>query len=207
MWYNISMKKFNEFLAKKAGKGLTIFDIDDTLFVSKARVIVVNTNTGKTKALTPMEFNSYKLRKHEEYDYGEFKSAKLFYQTATPIGRMVDKAKAIIRNATAKGSKVIIVTARANMDDKKLFVKTFESHGIPMKDVYIERAGNMSGSSAENKKVIFRKYLKTGEYARIRLFDDHKENLKALLDLKREFPLVDMFAYLANLKGSVKRIK
>jgi hypothetical protein len=201
------MKKFNEFLAEKAGKGLTIFDIDDTLFISKARVIVVNTNTGKTKALTPMEFNSYKLRKHEEYDYGEFKSAKLFYQTATPIGRMVDKAKAIIRNATAKGSKVIIVTARANMDDKKLFVKTFESHGIPMKDVYIERAGNMSGSSAENKKVIFRKYLKTGEYARIRLFDDHKENLKALLDLKREFPLVDMFAYLANLKGSVKRIK
>lgn len=201
------MKKFNEFLAEKAGKGLTIFDIDNTLFVSKARVIVVNTNTGKTKALTPMEFNSYKLRKHEEYDYGEFKSAKLFYQTATPIGRMVDKAKAIIRNATAKGSKVIIVTARANMDDKKLFVKTFESHGIPMKDVYIERAGNMSGSSAENKKVIFRKYLKTGEYARIRLFDDHKENLKALLDLKREFPSVDMFAYLANLKGSVKRIK
>ena len=201
------MKKFNEFLAEKAGKGLTIFDIDDTLFVSKARVIVVNTNTGKTKALTPMEFNSYKLRKHEEYDYGEFKSAKLFYQTATPIGRMVDKAKAIIRNATAKGSKVIIVTARANMDDKKLFVKTFESHGIPMKDVYIERAGNMSGSSAENKKVIFRKYLKTGEYARIRLFDDHKENLKALLDLKKEFPSVDMQAYLANLKGSVKRIK
>ena len=207
MWYNISMKKFNEFLAEKAGKGLTIFDIDDTLFVSKARVIVVNTNTGKTKALTPMEFNSYKLRKHEEYDYGEFKSAKLFYQTATPIGRMVEKAKAIIRNATAKGSKVIIVTARANMDDKKLFVKTFESHGIPMKDVYIERAGNMSGSSAENKKVIFRKYLKTGEYSRIRLFDDHKENLKALLDLKNEFPSVDMFAYLANLKGSVKRIK
>lgn len=201
------MKKFNEFLAEKAGKGLTIFDIDDTLFVSKARVIVVNTNTGKTKALTPMEFNSYKLRKHEEYDYGEFKSAKLFYQTATPIGRMVEKAKAIIRNATAKGSKVIIVTARANMDDKKLFVKTFESHGIPMKNVYIERAGNMSGSSAENKKVIFRKYLKTGEYSRIRLFDDHKENLKALLDLKKEFPLVDMFAYLANLKGSVKRIK
>jgi len=201
------MKNFTEFLTEGADKGLTIFDIDDTLFVSKARVIVVNTNTGKTKALTPMEFNSYKLRKHEEYDYGEFKSAKLFYQTATPIGRMVDKAKAIIKNATKKGSKVIIVTARANMDDKKLFVKTFESHGIPMKDVYIERAGNMSGSSAENKKVIFRKYLKTGEYARIRLFDDHKENLKALLDLKKEFPSVDMQAYLANLKGSVKRIK
>ena len=201
------MKKFSEFLTERAGKGLTIFDIDDTLFVSKARVIVVNTNTKKTKALTPQEFNTYKLRRNEEYDYGEFKSAKLFYQTATPIGRMVNKAKAIIKNATKKGSKVIIVTARANMDDKKLFIKTLESHGLRMKDVYVERAGNIKGpSSASNKKVIFRKYLKTGEYARIRLFDDHKENLQALLDLKKEFPTVEMFAFLADIKGSIKRI-
>jgi hypothetical protein len=201
------MKKFNEFLAERAGKGLTIFDIDDTMFVSKARVIVKNKNTGQSKPLTPMEFNSYKLRKNEEYDFGEFRSAKIFYQTATPIARMVQKAKAIISNATKKGSKVIVVTARSDMDDKNLFIKTFEAHGIPMKNVYVERAGNMSGSSAENKKVIFRKYLKTGEYARIRLFDDHKENLTALLDLKKEFPSVEMFAYLADLKGSVKRIK
>jgi len=201
------MKKFNEFLIEKAGKGLTIFDIDDTLFVSKARVLVKNTNTKKTKALTPQEFNTYKLKPNEEYDYGEFKSAKIFYQTATPIGRMIEKAKAIIKNATAKGSKVIIVTARADMDDKKLFIKTFESHGIPMKNIYVERAGNMSGSSAENKQIIFRKYLKTGEYARIRLFDDHKENLTALLDLKKEFPSIEMFAYLVDLKGSTKRIK
>ena len=201
------MKKFNEFLAERAGKGLTIFDIDDTMFVSKARVLVKNKNTGQAKALTPMEFNSYKLRKNEEYDFGEFRSAKIFYQTATPIARMVQKAKAIISNATKKGSKVIIVTARSDMNDKKLFIKTFEAHGIPMKNVYVERAGNMSGkNSAANKAIIFRKYLQTGEYARIRLFDDHKDNLKALLDLKKEFPSIEMFAYLADLKGSVKRI-
>ena len=201
------MKKFNEFLAERAGKGLTIFDIDDTMFISKARVLVKNKNTGQSKALTPMEFNSYKLRKNEEYDYGEFRSAKIFYQTATPIARMVQKAKAIISNATKKGSKVIIVTARADMDDKNLFIKTFEAHGIPMKNVYVERAGNMSGkNSAANKAIIFRKYLQTSEYARIRLFDDHKDNLQALLDLKKEFPSIEMFAYLADLKGSVKRI-
>ncbi len=201
------MKKFNEFLTERAGKGLTIFDIDDTMFVSKARVIVRNVNTGKTKALTPQQFNTYKLRGNEEFDYGEFRSSKIFYQTATPIARMIQKAKAIIRNATKKGSKVIVVTARSDMDDKNLFIKTFEAHGIPMKNVYVERAGNMGGSSAQNKKVIFRKYLKTGEYARVRLFDDHKENLQALLDLKTEFPTTEMFAYLADLKGGVKRIK
>jgi len=102
------MKKFNEFIAERAGKGLTIFDIDDTLFVSKARVIVKNTNTGKTKALTPMQFNTYKLRNNEVYDYGEFKSARIFYQTATPIGRMVNKAKAIIKTPQEKVQRLLL---------------------------------------------------------------------------------------------------
>lgn len=202
------MKKFNEFLAEKAGKGLTIFDIDDTMFVSKAKVRVQNTNTGKVKELTPQEYNSYKLGNNEVWDYGEFKSAKLFYKTATPIARMIEKAKAIIKNATARGSKVIIVTARADMDNKDLFIKTFEAHGIPMKNVYVERAGNVGGkNSAANKTVVFKKYLDTNKYARVRLFDDHMDNLKALLDLKKEYPNVEFFAYLADLKGSVKRIK
>ena len=201
------MYSFSEFLTE-GNKGLTIFDIDDTMFTSKARVRVLNKKTNRVKELTPQQYNSYKLGKDEEWDYGEFKSSKIFYQTATPIARMVAKAKAIIKNATAKGSKVIVVTARADMDDKDLFIKTFEAHGIPMKNVYVERAGNMSGkNSAANKSIIFRKYLKTDEYARVRLFDDHKENLDALLDLKREFPNVEMFAYLANKNGSVKRIK
>jgi len=202
------MKKFNDFLAEKAGKGLTIFDIDDTMFVSKAKVRVQNTNTGKIKELTPQEYNNYKLGNNEVWDYGEFKSAKLFYQTATPIARMIEKAKAIIKNATARGSKVIIVTARSDMDNKDLFIKTFEAHGIPMKNVYVERAGNLGGkNSATNKTIVFKKYLDTNKYARIRLFDDHMDNLKALLDLKREYPNVEFFAYLADLKGSVKRIK
>ena len=133
---------------------------------------------------------------------------KIFYQTATPIARMIAKAKAIVKHATAKGSKVIIITARADMDDKKLFLKTLDSHGIPLRKVFVERAGNIGGgSSAANKAVVIRKYLDTGNYARVRLFDDHRENLQALLDLKRDYPQVEMFAYLADRKGNVKRIK
>ena len=120
---------------------------------------------------------------------------------------MVEKAKAIIKNATAKGSRVIIVTARADMDNRDLFIKTFGAHGIPMKNVYVERAGNMSNkSSAAAKQVIFKKYLETGEYARVRLFDDHMDNLKALLELEREFPYVSFEAYLVNKEGRVKKV-
>ena len=49
-----------------------IFDIDDTMFKSKARVLVKNKNTAQSNALSPKQFNSYKLSKGEEFDYGEF---------------------------------------------------------------------------------------------------------------------------------------
>ena len=78
------------------------------MFTSKARVRVKNKNTNQVKELSPKEYNNYKLSNGEEWDYGEFKSSKLFYKTATPIGKMVTKFKAILRNATKKGSKVIL---------------------------------------------------------------------------------------------------
>ena len=190
-----------------AGKGLTIFDIDETLFHTAAKIQIVK--GGKIlRTLTNVEFNSYKLKSGESFDFGEFKSAKIFNQTSTPIGKMVAKAKIIIKNATKKGSKVIVVTARGDMDDKNLFVATFEAHGLDMKDVYIERAGNIGlGNSAKNKEVVFRKYLDTGKYKRIRLFDDAMENLLALTSLKEEYPDVTFEAYRVNKNGSITTVK
>jgi len=80
-------------------------------------------------------------------------------------------------------------------------------NGIDIDKSHIHRAGNIGGSSATAKQHFFRKYLDTGEYKRVRLFDDDKSNLKALLDLKSDYNDVEFFAYLANEKGSIKRVK
>ena len=202
-------KELIQYIVEAAsGKGLTIFDIDDTMFTSKARVRVKNKNTNQVKELSPKEYNNYKLRSGEEWDYGEFKSSKLFYKTATPIGKMVTKFKAILRNATKKGSKVILVTARADMDDRDLFLKTFEVNGYPLDNVYIERAGNLGlDSSAKNKEIVFKKYLDTGKYKRIRLFDDHIENLYALLNLSDSYQDVDFEAYRVKKDGSIRSVR
>ena len=104
------MKTFKSYLNEEANgnMGLTVFDIDETLFQTKAKIKVMK--DGKVvKTLTNFEFNSYKLQQGETYDFGQFKDAKFFAKTSTPIGRMIAKAKAIIKNATAKGSKVIIL--------------------------------------------------------------------------------------------------
>ena len=174
---------------------LSIFDIDETLFHTKAKVQVLK--DGKiNKILDNQQFNSYKLKNGESFDYGQFKSAKIFKETSTPITKIIKKAKRIIHFAIRSRSKVIIVTARQDMDDKKLFKEAFEAQGIDIGKVYVERAGNIGKKTASaNKVVIFKKYLDTGRYARVRLFDDDKNNLKAFMSLQKNYANVKFTAY------------
>jgi len=201
------MENFKTFLLEAQGKGLTIFDIDETMFITKAKVKVVK-NGKVIKKLDNQEFNTYKKKAGEEYDFGEFKNAEVFKRTSTPIARMINKVKAILKNATRAGSKVIIVTARPNFDNKKTFLDTFRKQGIDIDKIYVERAGNLgSGPAADNKRVIFKKYLNQKIYKRIRLFDDAKSNLKVFLSLQKDYPDVSFEAFLAKPNGSVSRVR
>ena len=201
------MVKFKQFLEEQSGKGLTIFDIDETMFKTSAKVEVKK--NGKTiKKLDNQQFNNYKLKTGEKFDFGQFTNAEIFNKTSTPIARMINKVKAILKNATKRGSRVIIVTARPNFDNKDLFLDTFRNQGIDIDKIYVERAGNLgTGPAAENKKVIFRKYLDQKIFKRIRLSDDAKSNLKAFLSLQNNYPGVSFEAFLAKPNGSVSRVR
>ncbi len=197
-------KRFKEFV----GSGtLTIFDIDETLFHTKAKVAVVK--DGKVvRMLDNQEFNTYKRKPGEEYDFREFKSAEVFRKTSTPIVRMVEKAKAIVKAKSNPHSRAIIVTARADFDDKEMFLQTFRDHGIPIDQMHVERSGNLGiESPAEAKKVVFRKYLNTKNYIKTRLYGDAMSNLKAFLELQAEYPNVEFEAWFVSPNGSVKRIR
>ena len=148
------------------------------------------------------------MKKGESFDFGQFRSAEIFNKTSTPIARMINKVKVILKNATKAGSKVIIVTARPNFDNKELFLDTFRKQGIDIDNIYVERAGNLgTGPAAQNKVVIFKKYLDQKKFKRMRLFDDAMSNIKAFLDLKKEYKDVDFEGYLAKENGSVNRIR
>lgn len=197
-------KRFKEFI----GSGtLTIFDIDETLFHTKAKVAVVK--DGKVvRMLDNQEFNTYKRKPGEEYDFKEFKSAEVFRRTSTPIVKMIEKAKAIVKAKNNPASRAIIVTARSDFDDKKMFLQTFRDHGLPIDQMHVERSGNLGiDSPAEAKKVVFRKYLNTKNYTKTRLYDDAMSNLKAFLELQSEYPNVEFEAWFVKEDGSVKRVK
>jgi hypothetical protein len=199
-------KNIIKLILEAAGRGLTIFDIDETLFHTKAYV-QVKKNGKIIKQLDNIAYSQYKLKKGEELDFGQFKNSKIFNTTSTPMANMINKARAIIKNATKAGSKVIFVTARADMDDKKLFIDTFKAQGIDMSKVYVERAGNLGIDTAKIKSTIFRQYLDTGKYRRVRLFDDAMVNLLALLSLREDYPNITFEAYKVTRKGTIKTIR
>lgn len=200
------MRSFKEY--KELGS-LNIFDIDDTLFHTTAKITVVK--DGKVvRKLSNSEYNTDRLKAGESYDYSEFKDAAKFYKESTPITRMISKAKNLVNNMNNPNSRAIIITARANFDNRDKFLATFRKHGFPIDKVYVERAGNMSdltGGPAAKKAIIIRKYLKEGNFKKVRLFDDAMGNLTEFLKLKREFPNVQFNAYLADDKGGIKTIR
>lgn len=201
--------RFKEFIAEDATGSLTIFDVDDTLFHTTAKVGVVK-NGKKIKSLSNQEFNNHELGDGEEFDFSEFKDAEKFFNESKPIHRMLMKAKMILKNyEKTPASRVIIITARQNFDNKERFLETFIKHGLDINKIYVERAGNMVGnmSPAVRKAIIIHRYLSTNKYNKVRLFDDSMSNLKAFLNLQNQFPKIKFEAYYANHEGRIKTVK
>jgi hypothetical protein len=203
--------KFKEYLLKEEQNlgRLSIFDIDDTMFHTTAQIAVKK--DGKTvKKLTNQEFNNYKLSSGESFDFAEFRDAAKFYKESKPISRMINTASKLV-SSTEKNplNKVIIVTARANFDNRDKFLSTFRKHGFDIDKVRVERAGNIDDNNvpAIKKVIIIREYLKTKQYSRVALFDDSMSNLKEFLKLANEFPMVRFNAYFAQPDGSIKLVK
>ena len=210
--YNIPMIKFKEYLKEQQeyqDGGLTIFDIDDTLFHTTAKIGVMKAGK-KIKSLSNQEFNTYKLGAGETFDYGQFRDAAKFNAESKPISKMLDKAKIILKASEKNpNSKVIIVTARDDFDNKEIFLDTFRKHGFVIDKVRVERAGKINDISdvAFKKVIIIKNYINTKKFKRVRLFDDSMTNLKAFLKLQHEFPMVKFEAFFANHDGTIKTIR
>ena len=186
---------------KNEVRTLNVWDIDDTLGKTSAKVNIKK--DGKViKSLSAGEYNTYKLGQGEELDFSQFRSGKIFRDTFKPISNVLDRAKEIVWNQS-ENSHSIIITARADFDDHKEFLEAFRDHGFPIDHVYVERSGNLSklkpSSPAHiNKGVIIKKYLASGKWDRIRMWDDHEKNLDMLYKVAAMYPEVEAIGYLVT---------
>jgi len=179
------VKFFRYLNESNRGRSLIIVDIDETVFKTYAMIRVVK--DGKEVArLSNQEFNSYKLKPGETFDFSEFTDAKFFYETSKPIIKMIEKLKKMIEN----NAKVIFLTARADLDNKDIFLSTFKKFGLNPDKFYVERSGNLKRGSVPERKmyIIVKKYLSTGIYRRAYIYDDFLLNCIDFLDLYDKIP-------------------
>lgn len=186
---------------------LVIFDIDDTLLHTTAKIKVIDANGNVVRELTNQEFNNYQLQPGEQFNFGEFRSAEKFRQESKPIVPMIRKLKTIL--AHAGNAKVIMLTARSDFDDKNTFLQTFQDLGIDMSRVHVHRAGNLPGDEppAYKKAVWVRRYLDTQQYGHVRLYDDSMSNLRVFKELKNEYPQVDFRAIYVGPGGTTHTVE
>jgi hypothetical protein len=162
---------------------LSIWDIDDTLFVSPKTFIYVVKNNSIVKKLTTEEFNGYRLGGGEKFDFFEFRDANLFFNTARPLSANLLRAKRAIES---RNTFVLILTARSDFGDKNIFLKKFETYGLNMSspNIHVARSGNLGMGTAEGKKEVLKSVLNTGKFQTADMYDDDARNLDAFLSLK-----------------------
>jgi len=186
------------------GAGISFIDLDECLFRTFAKIYVIDDETGKIiKKLDNQEFNTYELQPGNHYDFNEFTNAEMFKKTSIPIPKTIDRIKRMFKNIDKRKSKVVFLTARSDFDNKEEFLQTFRDYGIPIDNIYVERAGNIrTGTVASNKKNIIMNYLSTGKYRRCRMVDDDMKNIKTFLKIEGELPesLINKIKKIHNIK-------
>lgn len=187
---------------------LTIFDIDETIFHTYAKINVVKNNK-IVKKLTNQEFNTYKLKQGESFDFSEFRDSSVFYKTSKPINHILNLAKRYVNKLSEK-DKLIFLTAREDFNDKQKFLQTFRKYGLNIDhpNVYVERSGNLQNikSIADRKTVTIEKYLKTKMYKNIKMYDDSLKNLQEFNKLQKKYNEYNFNAIQIIGNGKMKKI-
>ena len=164
-------KKVNEL--KKA----YVFDFDDTLIKTKAKVHIYNNNK-LIKSLTPAEYNDYEAQPNDELNFDDFNNPLFILQGKKykmwPVLQNIYNAKKTGRY----NSDIYILTARSNKS--KYTISSFLHRNgieIPIENIFtIGDDSNPEQDISKDKQNILEKLNK--EYDKIIFFDDNIDNVE-----------------------------
>jgi 8-oxo-dGTP pyrophosphatase MutT (NUDIX family)/GNAT superfamily N-acetyltransferase len=96
-----------------------------------------------------------------------------------------------------------MVTARADFDDRDVFLNTFKKYGVDMDRVHVYRAGNigLKVPTEEKKKMIIRRVMGQDHYDKVIMYDDAEPNLQAFMSLASEYPWSRFYAWHVDRSG------
>lgn len=192
------MKSYKEFITEGIRNKAFFFDMDETLIAHDPRILKVHVrdNSGKIKrSLTNQEFNKYKLKPGEHFDFKNFRSAKVLGKSGRPIKSMVNKLNSLKK----RGYRTEIVTARADLDDKQAVRKHLKHYGIDIDTTHLRRAGNVEGTSTgDRKRRVISALINRDKLKEVHLYDDDLGNHSHFAKLKQEHPGVRLYSHIVQ---------
>lgn len=179
---------------------IMVFDLDDTLVITDAKIKVYDKLTGDSYSLTPEEFNEYEQQPHHEVDFNDFKSLEIM-----KAGKLIEYYLKIFKEAYALKIAVGIVTAR---DDREMIYKWLREHvGFRIdKDLIFavnDPVHQFKGSVSDRKKQAFKQLIDMG-YKDLQFYDDDTANLVLVKSLENEYEDVNISTIKANKKFSIR---
>lgn len=163
-------------------KTITIFDLDDTLVFTEAKIRVIDSLTGKEcRALTPAQFNVFEKDSTSVLNFDDFEDSAILRK-----GRMNRPIFSILQKLYAEGKEISIITARSS---KKIVYDFFLSRGVKLKMSMIFAVNDprsiFMGHVYERKKQAVEKLIEKG-FNDITFYDDYIHNLTSVKELENE---------------------
>jgi FMN phosphatase YigB (HAD superfamily) len=90
------IKEYQQFLSEKKpyhASKIVVFDLDDTLVITDAKIKVYDKDTGDSYSMTPEEFNDYERKPSHDVDFDDFKSLEIMKAGKLVLLRHVTIAK------------------------------------------------------------------------------------------------------------------
>ena len=161
-----------------------IFDIDDTLVITNAKIIVTDTDSGETLSLSPEDFNSYQSNDKHVLDFDEFKSLEIL-----KAGKLIEKYLKVLEVNYKKGNAIGVITARDEQDLIFTWLKEHVGFHVDKKLIFAvnDPIHGFEGNIAAKKKQAFTEFIDMG-YINLTFFDDDKENIKIIKKVAKENP-------------------
>jgi len=197
------IKEYQQFLSEKKpyhASKIVVFDLDDTLVITDAKIKVYDKDTGDSYSMTPEEFNDYERKPSHDVDFDDFKSLEIM-----KAGKLIEYYLKIFKEAYRLKLAVGIVTAR---DDREMIYKWLREHiGFRIdKDLIFavnDPIHRYKGSVSDKKKAAFRELIDMG-YRDMQFYDDDTANLVLVKSLENEYEDVSISTIKANKKFSIR---
>jgi hydroxymethylpyrimidine pyrophosphatase-like HAD family hydrolase len=157
------------------GDKLIIFDLDDTLVTTDAKIKIVDRHTGKViKEMSPQEFNTFETQsKRHVLNFEDFLSPEILRQ-----GKFIKEIFSKLKSYYKKGIPVSIVTARSSSD---LIRNFFLENGIDIHPQLVIAVNDpqyeYTGTIASKKLQAIQDLIDLG-FKNLTFFDDSEDNLR-----------------------------